>query len=93
MASNITYRNDTLMIDGSINFVCNNEPCNGPFHDMAQMDKDSYNWQRSYRTEDGWAFEIHENPNNNSNNNGQCNMDYSNGCCDLIGETFGLCKQ
>ncbi|MDR6203973.1 hypothetical protein [Paraburkholderia graminis] len=32
--------------------------CSGPFSEMEVDNKNSYNWQRSYRTEDGWAFQI-----------------------------------
>lgn len=32
--------------------------CFGPWSEMEMDEKDSYNWQRSYQTEDGWAFQI-----------------------------------
>lgn len=35
--------------------------CFGPWSEMEMDNKDSYNWQRSYKTEDGWAFQINEN--------------------------------
>jgi hypothetical protein len=32
--------------------------CFGPCSQMEMDGKNSYNWQRSYQTEDGWAFQI-----------------------------------
>jgi hypothetical protein len=40
-----------------------NNYCFGPWSEMEMDKKDSYNWNRSYQTEDGWAFEIKEPPN------------------------------
>lgn len=37
-----------------------NNDCFGPVSEMEIDDKNSYNWQRSYQTEDGWAFQIND---------------------------------
>jgi hypothetical protein len=44
--------------------------CFGPWSEMEMDGKDSYNWQRSYQTEDGWAFEIMEPPSDSGDNSG-----------------------
>lgn len=42
-----------------IQALCTNgNNCFGPWSEMEWDDRDSYNWQRSYQTEDGWAFQI-----------------------------------
>lgn len=36
----------------------NNNDCFGPWSEMEMDNKNSYNWPRSFQTEDGWAFSI-----------------------------------
>jgi len=44
---------------GWIQALCSHDNnCFGPWSQMEWDNKDSYNWQRSYKTEDGWAFQI-----------------------------------
>jgi hypothetical protein len=46
---------------GNIVALCSHgNNCFGPWSEMEMNNKDSYNWQRSYKTEDGWAFQINE---------------------------------
>jgi hypothetical protein len=43
----------------SVKALCeHNNDCFGPFSQMEDAGKNGYNWQHSYRTESGWAFEF-----------------------------------
>lgn len=68
-ADSISVNNENGGISGSdgssppnyIQALCSHENnCFGPWSEMEWDDKDSYNWQRSYKTEDGWAFQIND---------------------------------
>jgi hypothetical protein len=57
----ITGGSDGSRPPGNIVAKClHNNYCFGPWSEMEMNNKDSYNWQRSYQTEDGWAFEIRD---------------------------------
>ncbi|WP_395676958.1 hypothetical protein [Inquilinus sp.] len=42
---------------GTISALCShNNDCFGPFSEMVDDNKTNFNWQRVYKTEDGWEF-------------------------------------
>lgn len=53
------YYEDGGQPPGWIQALCsNNNNCFGPFSEMEDKNKDDYNWDHSFQTESGWAFQI-----------------------------------
>lgn len=56
------YYADNLPPPSWVQPICSHGDCFGSYTQMVLDDKTSYNWQRSYRTEDGWVFQINDPP-------------------------------
>lgn len=49
---------ETDVVPDNVSASCSHSGCFGKFSEMAANGKDSYNWPRLYRTEDGYQFQI-----------------------------------